>query len=224
MVRKICLRYCLLFAMLCILLAARPAWATSTGLNNIITADVVPEKTLVFQYFNETGNDRVPSHYAGFKYGLMRNVEVGLDGRFSAGKSSTENLVGQAKYRFEINQDLAIALGIANLGDRDKAGKEFSFAVLSYDAGFLRTHFGGTGQDDNEGFFGGLDKTVQLFGRDFTLRTDILQVNNQNDTLTSVGFMYDLGHNFILESWMSYPSETGRKDYLTMKLNYVIRF
>ena len=154
----------------------------------------------------------------------MRNVEVGLDGRFFAEKSSTENLVGQAKYRFEINRDLAIALGITNVGDRDKAGKEFTFAVLSYDTGFLRTHFGGTGQDDNEGFFGGLDKTVKLFDRNFTIRTDILQVNNQNDTLSSVGFIYDLGHNFLLESWVSFPSETGKEDFVTIKLNYVIKF
>ena len=58
-----------------------PVWATSTGLNNIPTADVVPENVLVFQYFSELGNDNVPDHFAGFKYGLMKNVEIGLDGR-----------------------------------------------------------------------------------------------------------------------------------------------
>jgi hypothetical protein len=224
MVKKVCLRYCLLFLMLCIFLTAHSAWATSTGLNNIPTADVVPENVLVFQYYNEVGSDKIPNHYGAFKYGLMKNVEVGLDGRFFAEKSSTENLVGQAKYRFEVDSDLAIALGVANLGDRDKAGKEFPFGVLSYDTGFLRVHFGGTSQDDNKGFFGGLDKTFKLFERDFMFRADILQVNSQNDTLTSAGFIYDLGHNFLLESWMSFPSETGRKEYLTLKLNYVIRF
>ena len=46
MVGKLCLRYCLLFVILCVLLAARPVWASSTGLNNIPTADVVPERVL----------------------------------------------------------------------------------------------------------------------------------------------------------------------------------
>ena len=89
---------------------------------------------------------------------------------------------------------------------------------------FLRVHFGGTSQDDNEGFFAGLDKTFKFLDRDFTLRSDIIQVNNQNDTLTSIGFIYDLGHNFLVESWVSFPSESGKEDVLTVKFNYVIKF
>ncbi len=58
-----------------------PVWATSTGLNNIPTADVVPEKVLVFQYFGNIADDNKPDHFTGFKYGLMKNVEIGLDGR-----------------------------------------------------------------------------------------------------------------------------------------------
>lgn len=34
-----------------------PLWATATGLNNIPTADVVPEKVLVFQTIGDFGND-----------------------------------------------------------------------------------------------------------------------------------------------------------------------
>ncbi len=41
--------------------------ATSTGLNNIPTADVVPEKVLVFQYFTDLGNDNITDHFTGFK-------------------------------------------------------------------------------------------------------------------------------------------------------------
>ena len=136
------------------------AFATSTGLNNIPTADVVPEKVLVFQYFSELGNDNVPDHFVGFKYGLMKNIEVGLDGRIFPEKAKEENLVAQGKIRFELSDKLALGLGITNLGDRDKAGAEFPFAVLSHDLDFLRVHLGGTSQDDNEGFFGGLDKIL----------------------------------------------------------------
>lgn len=201
-----------------------PAWASSTGLNNIPTADVVPEKILVFQHYSELGNDNVPDYFVGFKYGLLKNIEVGLDGRIFPEKTKEENLVAQGKIRFELSNKLALGLGIANLGDRDKAGAEFPFAVLSQDLDFLRVHFGGTSQDDNEGFFGGIDKTIKFFDRDLTIRSDIIQVNNQSDTLTSVGFIYDLGRNFLVESWMSFPSESHKEDILTIKLNYVIKF
>ena len=71
------------------------AWATSTGLNNIPTADVVPDKVLVFQYFSDFGTDNVPDHFVGFKYGLMNNIEIGLDGRIFPEKAKEENLVMQ---------------------------------------------------------------------------------------------------------------------------------
>lgn len=218
-----CIHY-LLFVVVCIFLTVSSAWATSTGLNNIPTADVVPEKVLVFQYFNELGNDNVPDHFVGFKYGLMKNVEIGLDGRIFPEKSKEENLVAQGKIRFELSDMSSIAVGITNLGDHDKAGAEFPFAVLTHDLGFMRAHFGGTTQDDNKGFFGGIDKTVKFLDRDFMFRSDIIQVNNQNDTIASVGFIYDLGHNFLIESWTSFPTERGRDDYVTIKLNYVIKF
>lgn len=201
-----------------------PVWATSTGLNNIPTADVVPEKVLVFQYFSELGNDNVPDHFIGLKYGLMKNIEVGFDGRLFPEKANEENLVAQGKVRFELSDKLALGLGVTNLGDRDKAGAEFPFAVLSQDLDFLRVHFGGTSQDDNEGFFGGLDKTIKFLDRDLMLRSDIIQVNNQNDTIKSFGFIYDLGQNFLIESWASFPTESGKEDTLTIKLNYVIKF
>ncbi|MBW8016451.1 MAG: hypothetical protein FVQ82_09705 [Planctomycetes bacterium] len=208
---------------LCSLITAS-VWATPTGLNNIPTADVVFERVLVFQYFNNMAKNSKTEHFTGFKYGLMKNVEVGLDGRIFPEKSSHENLVGQAKMRFELSDGLALALGVSNLGDRDKAGSESPYSVLSYSTSFCRLHFGGTTQNDNEGFFAGIDKTFTLLDRDFTLRSDIIQTNDQRDTTTSAGFIYDLGSNFLLESWMSFPSESGKEDVFTLKLNYVIKF
>lgn len=199
-------------------------WATSTGLNNIPTADVVPEKVLVFQYFVDAGNKNVPDHFAGFKYGPLKNVEIGLDGRIFPEKAKEENLVAQGKIRFEMSNELALAIGIANLGDRDKAGAEFPFAVLSHDLGFLRAHFGGTSQDDNEGFFGGVDKTIKFLDRDLMLRADIIQRNERRDDVKSAGFIYDLGHNFLIENWVSFPTESGRHNTVTIKFDYVIKF
>ncbi len=34
---------------------------------------------MVFQYFSELGNDNISDHFTGFKYGLMKNLEVGLN-------------------------------------------------------------------------------------------------------------------------------------------------
>ena len=75
-----------------------------------------------------------------------------------------------------------------------------------------------------KGFFAGIDKTFKFLDRDLTLRSDIIQTDDQRDTTTSAGFIYDLDGNFLLESWMSFPSESGREDFLTIKLNYVIKF
>ena len=201
-----------------------PAWATSTGLNNIPTADVVPENVLVFQFIGDLANNSTPAYTTGFKYGPAKNIEIGLDGNIFPQKTKTETLVAQGKLRFALSDSLAIAGGIANLGDRARAGREFPFGVLSQDLGFLRVHFGGTVQKDNEGFFGGIDKTIKFFDRDLTLRSDIIQANDQRDTTTSAGFIYDIGHNFLVESWTSFPSESGKADVTTIKLNYVIKF
>lgn len=201
-----------------------PGWATSTGLNNIPTADVVPERTLVYQWFSNLGNNSKPDHFTGFKYGLMQNVEIGLDGRVFPEKAAEENLVAQGKIALELCPFLAIAIGVTNLGDRAKAGYEAPFGVLSKDFGLFRAHFGGTLQRNNEGIFAGLDKTFKFLNRDLTLRGDLIQTNDRNDAVTSAGFLYDIGHNFLLESWVSFPTESGKKKVATIKLNYVFTF
>ena len=181
-------KYFYYFILLCFF-TTQPLFATSTGLNNIPTADVVPENVLVFQFISDMANNNKPDYVTGFKFGLMKNVEIGLDGRIFPEKAKQENLVAQAKLRFELSDYLAIAGGITNLGDRARAGKEFPFGVLSRDFGFLRAHFGGTVQNNNEGFFGGIDKTLIFLNRDLTLRSDIIQTNDQHDTTTSAGYL-----------------------------------
>lgn len=218
--KKLCVFYVILFSFF----ITAPVWATSSGLNNIPTADVVPENVLVLQFIGDFANNSTPAYTTGFKYGPAKNVEIGLDGNIFPQKGKTETLVAQGKLRFELNDSLSMAAGIANLGDRARAGREFPYGVLSQNLGFLRVHFGGTTQKDNEGVFGGIDKTIKFLGRDLTLRSDIIQANDQRDTTTSVGFIYDLGSNFLVESWVSLPSESGKKNVTTVKLNYVIKF
>ena len=45
-------------------------WATSSGLNNIPTADTAPNWTLVFQGCSLVGAQRSPDHFAAFKFGI----------------------------------------------------------------------------------------------------------------------------------------------------------
>lgn len=214
----------LISAVLFLSIVTVPGWATSTGLNNIPTADVVPVRTLVYQWFSNLGNNSKPDHFSGLKYGLMKNVEIGLDGRVFPEKGAEENLVAQGKIALQLCPSLAIAAGVTNLGDRAKAGFEAPFGVLSKDFGLFRAHFGGTVQRNNEGVFAGLDKTFKFLNRDLTFRSDLIQTNNRRDTTTSAGFIYDLGHNFLLESWVSFPTESGKREVVTIKLNYVFRF
>lgn len=200
------------------------SWASPSGLNNIPTADTVSAKTLVWQFYTDVAKASKPDYSTGFKYGLIENLEIGLDGRIFAEPAREETLKGQVKYRIEATDKLSLALGIANFGDRARNGWEDYYLACTYDTAFLRLHAGGTLQRDNEGGFAGLDKTINFLNRDFTLRSDIIQTNDSHDLTASVGFMYDLGYNFILENWVSFPTESGREDVVTLKLNYVIDF
>lgn len=199
-------------------------WATPTGLNNIPTADVVGTKTLVWQFYSDIGEDNKPDYFTGFKYGLIDNLEIGLDGRIFPESSQEETITFQIKYRIELNDEISFALGASNLGDRAATGWEDHYLVLTYDFGFLRFHAGGSIKRDNEGAFTGVDKTFQFLDRDFTLRSDLIQTNDSHDITASAGFIYDLGYNFLIESWLSFPTESGKEDILTTKLNYVFNF
>ena len=214
----------LILAALFLSIVAVSARATSTGLNNILTADLVPEGTLVYQWFSNLENNGKPAHFTGFKYGFLNNIEIGLDGRVFPDKAAEENLVAQGKIALQLCPSLAFAVGVTNLGDRAKAGYEAPFGVLSKDFGLFRAHFGGTVQRNNEGVFAGLDKTFKFLNRDLTLRGDLIQTNDRDDITTSAGFLYDIGHNFLLESWVSFPTESGKEEVATIKLNYVFTF
>src|SRR5438876_7687736 len=50
--------------------ALQPLHASSSGLNNIPTADTAPNLTLVVQEYSTYGAQRRPDHIAGFKFGI----------------------------------------------------------------------------------------------------------------------------------------------------------
>lgn len=197
---------------------------TPTGLNNIPTADVVPEKVLVFQGWSDFGEDRGPSYFAGFKFGHVKRLEVGVDGRLGADSSGP--LTAQLKYQvYRFDFGLIPLVGIDNIStETDKAGKANPYVVLTQDLKFLRIHLGHNFQDENEAFFGGIDKSIRVWDQELILRADLKQTNQRDDLLGSAGFLLTLPYNLILECWVSIPSQDDIKESYIVKINYVVRF
>ena len=225
-------------------ITTEPLWATSTGLNNIPTTDIVPENVLVFQTWGNFAGGEHPGQFVGFKYGLFKDIEIGIDSK--ANDDPHGHATFQAKYAFDIEGDvLRGVVGIADLSDnRTHNGYLFPYAAISLDLTDFRFHLGYAPQAHNEAFFGGIDKTVSFLDRNLQLRFDGIHINDKEDMKFSAGFLYELGRptdgnktpqtdleeiwdkitkNIILESWITMPS-TGDKETYTVKLNYVIKF
>ncbi len=233
--------WCLLFVLL---LSAQLAWGSPSGLNNIPTTDFVPEGILVFQNWINFGNDMQPEGYFGLKYGVpgLEGLEIGID--WKAIGETHGHAALQAKYTFDIKEDLwKGVVGIANVSDNRKHnGEVFPYVATSVDLEMVRLHAGFAAQPHNEAFFAGIDRTVPFLNRNLQLKADVIQINDMNDALFSVGFLYDLAplsdeparsglmrvlqefsKNIVLEGWVSIPS-TGGEEVYTLKMNYVIKF
>ncbi len=235
--------YCL-FVVLCVLLAGGSAWGKPSGLNNIVTTDIVPENVLVLQTWGNFAGGEHPQEFTGFKYGPFKDMEIGID--WKANDVAHSHAVSQAKYAFDIKGDaLRGVLGFYDLSDnREHNGYFFPYVATSLDVKVLRLHFGYGPQAHNEAFFAGVDKTVTFLDRTLQLRADAIQINDKDDMLFSAGFLYELGRrtdsnkrprtglagildniakNLVVESWVSKPS-TGDKEVYTLLIDYVIRF
>ncbi len=233
-----------LLVVICILLVGHSAFGSSSGLNNIPTTDIVPEEVLVFQTWANAGYNRYTQNFVGFKYGLFKDIEIGLD--WKANDATHCHAMFQGKYAFDIDGDaLRGVVGIADLSDHKKHnGEVFPYSALSLDLEKVRLHFGFAAQPHNEAFFGGFDKTVDFLDRDLQFRFDGIHINDMEDMKLSAGFIYnlapktktnstpssglgkflsDITKNMLIESWVTMPT-TGNQEVYTVKLNYVIKF
>jgi hypothetical protein len=231
-------------ASFCLLFSGHLLWGSPTGLNNIPTTDVVPERTLVVQTWLNLAENKHPQQFIGFKYGVLSGLEFGVD--WKANDSTHGHAELQAKYGFDIVKDLwRGVVGIANVTcNRNHNGEIFPYAGTSLDLKIFRVHFGYAPQPHNEAFFAGIDRTFPFLERNLQLRADAIHINDKNDMLLSVGFLYELGRlkdaetpepsglmgildriakNIIIEGWVSMPS-TGEQEVFTLKLNYVFKF
>ncbi|UCC68484.1 MAG: hypothetical protein JSV79_00680 [Armatimonadota bacterium] len=195
--------------------------ASPSGLNNIPTADIVPEGILVWQAWGTFAEDADDTYVAGLKFGPAKNIELGLDHKLGSGDSGP--LAFQGKYRFFTNESgLSATLGLANVNtDRDQGGPNFPYAALTQDFGGVRGHLGYEWQDDNEGLFLGLDHPAQM---DLTLRADWTQTDDGEESMSSIGFIYTGSDPFLVEAWASFPTAAGADTSWTLKFDYVIPF
>jgi hypothetical protein len=211
----------------------RATFGDATGLNNMPTADTPPHRKLVFQFKTTLGDEMESVYFGGVKSGLdvfEQRFEWGVDS--TLGVSSLGNDAGPAILQFKLAHDLvddqtAFGVGVANIGvrsrDRRDVGQPFTYLVLSHDFGFLRAHAGYGLQQDNNTALIGFDKTIRLFERDLTLRSDFIQIDDQDQWLGSAGFIYFVNDVFAFEGWMSQPFESGEPTFV-LKFNLGFSF
>lgn len=207
--------------------------ASSSGLNNIPTADTTPNQTVVLQGYSLFGVQRSPDHFAAFKFGIdpwetrrwRNHFEWGLDSRIAPGNVGPSVL--QAKWATQPDPHRpAISIGIANLGstraERLRAGAPFSFIVLSQELRFFRLHGGYALQaGNNNTVMLGLDRPFRVFRRDFILHTDALQTEHRKNWAASFGGLYAISRYFAVETWITQPIH-GHPPSFIAKVDVVI--
>jgi hypothetical protein len=202
------------------------AHATTSGLNNIPTADTASHLTLVFQEYSFYKPGQPASHWAGFKFGIdpwhdqqrRSRFEVGLDGYL--GTNDAGPAVLQAKWTVDTGKGLpSISVGTANVAAtaaaRQTAGQPFSYLVVTQDFKVARLHggYGLQGRGNNAGFVG-IDRTMRVAKRDLMLRADAIQTDHRDNWETSAGFLYGVHRHFALESWVSEPVHGGHAGFM----------
>ena len=212
-------------------LLSRQAQASPSGLNNIPTADTPPDRVVVLQAYDTFGEGRVHDLSAGMKFGLRPGSQYPWAPRWEGGVDGhlAPDPVGpaafQAKLAIQPWANLpALALGSANLAvtreDRDHGNQPFNYLVLTHDFHLFRLHGGYALQHDNNAGFVGADVTFPVANRPLTLRTDAIQIQNEKRWLASVGAMYQLSRNLVLEVWGSFPTD-HREPAVTIKLDWI---
>ncbi|MHC4429786.1 MAG: hypothetical protein ACYS0D_14465 [Planctomycetota bacterium] len=230
-------------------MAAAPAPASPTGLNNIPTADTPGDRELVFQSWATFGDELATDWVLGFKGGLWpwgQRIEYGADMR--VGEGGSDPLVLQFKYALALSELLptehpggaednggsgnslalpTLAVGVSNLAltssNRREVGQPATYLVATQDFKWFRGTVGYQFQHQNDAAFFGFDKTFSVFERDFQFRTDFRQVSDPDQWLGSAGFIWFLHKHVAVESWVSVPFEHGEPTF-TLKLNLGLTF
>lgn len=198
--------------------------ATSSGLNNIPTADTISHRTVAVQAFDTFGSGP-HDFWMGFKTGLEfgpLDFEWGLDSHLAPDPEGP--LYFQTKVGVQPWQGGKVAVGVANVAftDSDRAGDPFTYAVVTHDFGIARLSLGYGLQEDNNTVLIGVDRTWKVLERNLNLNADLVQTNDESNWLASVGVKSDLTDFLVFETWANLPDE-GDVSFVA-KLNVVFKF
>ncbi len=232
------------FAVLALLVGGSAGvFGTPTGLNNIPTADTVPDRTVAWQGFLNLGGPNavngVPGYgptgrgtlWSGFKTGLRFSglrLEWGLDTPILPGQAGP--LAFQTKLGFNPWENGSVVVGVANvaLTDTRRSAEPFTYGVLTQDFGLLRVHAGygyqayGQAGIGSSSLLAGVDRTFKVWERDLNLNADVIQTERQHAWLPAVGAKYNLSQHIVLEAWGNFP-EHGKASGMA-KINYVFTY
>ena len=207
-----------LLGVLCLgtlLARTQPAWPGLCGLNNIVTADILPTGSYLLQVWSVSGKERVTQYGSGLTHGISPQAEASIDNWRVAPSPSGDTLFA-AKYRLSPpGKRLAYAVGIAGVG----AGNENPFLVASRQFEGFRGHLGFKAQQDNEGFFLGFDHWLS---EKFRIQGDLVQVNDGDDLLSSVGFLHVGDGKSMVQGWVQFNSAEGGKAAFVLYYDYFL--
>lgn len=208
-------------------------FGTPSGLNNIPTAETIPNRTVAVQMFSSFGGANQfstsgpgkHSFWSGFKTGWdlgPANLEWGLDSPLGTGL--TGPLLFQTKVGISPWEDGLLAVGIAGvaLTDIDRSGDPFTYAMLAHDFAFARFHAGYGYQTNGSSFLAGVDRTWKLWDRNFNLNADLVQSRDQRGLITALGAKYELNKHIVLETWANFPDRDAVS--VIAKINFVFTF
>lgn len=206
-----------LVAVLCLgtlLARTQPAWPGLCGLNNILTVDILPTGSYLLQVWSLLGKERVTQYGSGLTYGISPQAEASVDNPRVA-PSPAGNTILAAKYRLSPpGKPLAYATGVTGVG----AGSKMSFfLVASRQFEGFRGHLGFKAQQDNEGLFVGFDRWLS---EKFRIQGDLVQVNDGDDLLSSVGFLHLGDGKSIVQGWVQFNSAEGGKAAFVLYYDY----
>ncbi len=201
--------------LLCLTLAC-PCLPSPSGLNNIPTTDIAPQRVVILQGWANSSEGEDTRYFVGAKSGATADLEVGLDSKASPDGGP---VTAQVKYRLPNDSTRPdFAVGFANLSAaRDRAGQPMPYVVATQAFPGWRAHAGYSGQERAAGFFLGADLRVSA---SLLVRADWVRAGSSTGSTSSIGAVWTPDQPFALEAWASFPGSPPTATVLTLKVDW----
>jgi len=219
----------LVLAAMCLALVPTGALAQGfpgTNLNDIPTAEVLEWRSFEISTWVTTGEGEEPDWWGAINVGILDYAEVGIYGALGPRDDTADELRFHGKFVYPLGEDLPnLGVGIQNVtGNEDEYGDFDPYLVVTHDFGPVRGTIGYSFQDNDEAFFAGVDTSFDFLELPATVGLDLLQTDDGDEWLVSVGFEYQLPLNFVAESWYTWTTADGDENTITLRLNWVTTF